>query len=358
MEALASILIACGAVAMAGVNDVPPHGEIRAIEQRALDHRARIKSGIFAIDWQYTNLSKGVSESPVKRSVRIWVDGDSIRGDFARVYPQDSSLAGKTYRETISVHHGVLRHYSDEELTGGGRIATEILPLGGSHARTYTVPDPRLLGTNPVAFLNLVYSSLHQWIGKAASAPDAKVTVEDFSGEQAHRISFTLPDDVSASLWYYDKKLSAACIDVKQFDIRERADSRLGMIAGYGWFPSKVTYRRWEGGNLINEDVADVNVIQINEPIDSSVFDFPGMDLPLGTLVSDRTNKSNKQFVLTATGLREWKDDGLERGLLQPTKRSKTTILLIINGLIFLGLALYYIFRRGRIADGSDPAKA
>ncbi|AGA29045.1 hypothetical protein [Singulisphaera acidiphila] len=352
MRVLTSLLIACGAVAAPGVDDASHHGEIRAIEQRVLEHRTRIKSGIFTVQWTHKSLSQGVLESQVNRSVRIWVDGDSIRGDFARVYPQDSPRAGETFRETISVHSGVLRHYSDQQFPGGGRLATEILPLNGTHARTYTVPDPRLVGMSPSSFLNLIHASLHQWVGKASFAKDAVLSIEDFAGERAHRVSFTLPEGVTASLWFYDAKLSVACIDVSQFHIRERVESTYDTVDGYGWFPSKAVYRRWESKDLVTEDVTDIKVEQINQPIDPAVFDFPGMGLPEGTVISDRTREGSKDLVLTATGLKEWKDDLPERGLMPSDGRSRVTTLLVFNGVIFLVLALYFIFGRGRPSGG------
>ena len=51
-------------------------------------------------------------------------------------------------------------------------------------------------------------------------------------------------------------------------------------VEGYGWFPSRAIFTRWDEDKMNRREELDIKVHQLNETIESTFFEFGGMGVP------------------------------------------------------------------------------
>lgn len=135
--------------------DNPP---VREIERQCLAHREGLRSGVVRLTSIVTRHDP-TSSTTRKKNVALWFDGLSLRTDYLTPYLDKEAAGDKpTYRESVSLHKGVFRNYSNRVPAAGGEIITTMWPATDERAkRLLTRPDPRLIGMVGATYENLVH---------------------------------------------------------------------------------------------------------------------------------------------------------------------------------------------------------
>lgn len=63
------------------------------------------------------------------------------------------------------------------------------------------------------------------------------------------------------------------------------------------WFPTRVHYKAIVDGKKINEEVTEIRVVSLNEPLPETVFTFKGMGVPAGHTVVDVMEPSTERKI-------------------------------------------------------------
>lgn len=348
---------------------------IQEIEQRAIGHRRAIRSGIVKLDSRYHvhgGDRKGWSEHV---QITVYFDGEKIRGDYIKPY-DDGWKEGESFLEVVSHADGLFRFYSTQTFPSGGRASTDIQPESDSVSQVYQVPHPRLIGMAMRCYANLIQMELDTILGitekNVTKEPDAR------NGLRCVKLTYSRSNG-EIHVWLApERDFNPIAMEGHFGETLYRLECRLGEVEGFGWFPVHAHMQNFEQGELIDEEVLEVEVVQFNQPLPEDTFKFTGMGVPEGTYITDSTGDNTirddrtgevhqipQHYLMGTNGL--VKTDGpplsIIRGAKPPSAPQdlgqRVKWLLVANGVLFALLGLWLIWRwRSRNSPAANSHEA
>jgi hypothetical protein len=276
---------------------------VKEVEARAIAHRESIKSGIIKLESEYYFNNDKVELRRQSRTVVYW-DGDSRRIDRSRPYDETAGLAGGSYRESVSSVAGIMRVFNDRKFPDGGRMVTTMFPADHNNAQGHPIPDSRLIGMYPNSYLNLVHQkdNLNCFLGNQHELLRATVEIVELDGARVYKLTYSKRNGTQTAWIMPDHNFEIARIETDFDSQHESLVIEHKPVEGFGFFPSHIQYRSFSDDKLRRSEDLRVDVVQLNKPVPPRLFTFPGMDVPVGTQVTEYRDNQVRYRLVTENG--------------------------------------------------------
>lgn len=275
--------------------------EFDRLVDRVVSHRRAITSGVFDL------VEKDLGSTSMPQKLKLTFDGNRFRQD---VYVDD--IPG------IAPYTNTVVYLPEKKRSLGGSSRgpmtkewrASIFPIDEKHWSQLNCIDPRTLGmmnsrifaerksTTTHHFADLVFFD-HDWslIGMTEGVSEMRDCVigeyKKFSSKCQVWIDRDRTECVPQIKW--STRFKSAPIEIVETVI----SSEYKMIDEFGWFPSVIRLQISEDGRLTRSLEYQINVIQINEPVDEELFSFETMGMADGQLIYDFTSREDgKMFTL------------------------------------------------------------
>jgi hypothetical protein len=152
----------------------------------------------------------------------------------------------------------------------------------------------------PDSYLNLVHANDGKYVGQRDGVLSVSVERVRLDELDCYKLRY-LKENGEYHVWIApDRDFNVIKIETAFEEQREVLRSKLQQVDGSRWFPSEVQYEAVSDGQLQREEKLSIEVVQFNEPIKDSTFDFIGMDIPIGHPISDHI--AQRSLVMGAEG--------------------------------------------------------
>lgn len=310
------------------------------LEQHTIQSRRAVRSGV--IDFRGTGWSlvdgKQVAHPDSWGQLRhVVFKGQSVRYERLR---DDGSADRFVFTEDRFIQHdnrvdpdGVLR-MADV----GSRESFDKLKE--------TVFDPRRLGMVPVLSGLLYLHDIDSLLGRA-DRRDVRVDDGTLSGFTTKVLSFELFGGERVRYWIAPEAAYSVIrcefewdggVDVVESDLVHYPDAGV-------WFPSRVTYKRWEDGTVTQEEVVTVESAVFGGEIADETFELAGLDLPQGLIVYDISSQTSSTWDGSQLVPRESRVPP-EAFPAAPAGRSGLYLMLWLGGGVVALVLVVWSFRR------------
>jgi hypothetical protein len=221
-----------------------------------------------------------------------------------------ANKANVLYNKTTSVSNGTVFQYYP---TNPNIIASREQFKDVADKTLNPFSDPRNAGMVSTAFGNtgtrfdvagnrIVINAAYLTFGKATC--DASVVAEEWKGMPCWRVRLSRDIDPTTQcireyvvVPQWDN--SVVQLETKTFQNGSKTPRSIFSVetevALYEkktiWFPSKVHYQATVNDKIKSEEIAEFQVVSLNEPIEENVFNFKGMGVPKGHTVNDLADK-------------------------------------------------------------------
>jgi hypothetical protein len=254
------------------------------LEKAATDYRRNIRQGEVVLKHSFP-------DSPSRdRQTTIWFDNKKIRCDSVFRGAGDPQPHREINCRFFEYDGQDFFFHYEEKRPGRPEVsasAAEILP--NPQPGQQMILDPRLLGLVPVSAPNLSSERLDAMLTR----PDrvgSKVVADRWQDQACWRVEFDTLKGVKVRLWIVPAwghgvaKVDITFVGPPNTVSAESVESEFARFGAAGiWFPKKCHYRQTVNGKLIDQEVVEVTVKSLNQPIPAVVFTLAGMDIPKGT---------------------------------------------------------------------------
>jgi hypothetical protein len=328
-------------------------GDARTIEAKAISFRQSIESGEVRV---VSNAKMPAGKTRIT-SYHIFFTGNQRRVDKQDTYNKADGNAPITSTTSSSWGTDAFRLFTTDVTPDGGKRISLIVPLESRRAKLSldVCPDIRLVGMNLFAFPNLIHAKMNGRIGDRIDVLSVEVADEQVGGQQLHRITYqeSWGTDV---VWIsptqnYNVTRIERSINGKA---TKRLEVQLTEVPSFGWFPSRVDFVEFNESGRTTTETAEIDVIQFNKPIDSETWLFSAMGATPGQKI---VNFANGNHLILGKDDITLADTRVPRTTPVDVKeRKRRPVLLYMNGVLCLGLALYFVYRRLKETRGSRSA--
>ncbi len=263
------------------------------LEQRVLSSRRAITRGHFILKSQGRE-----GDTPVSCNWEIRIDHSRRRGDMTANDMSPRGVQQASFRQVSCFGDKDHYFFSDRVPNGGGQLCVVVQNRdAASEQPPLLIPEPRMLGLVPLDFVTMQSSHSESFIG-AADRGEPLLTRDTQRSMDCWRISYTKRNGVSVRFWIASE-LGESIVRIEQhFSMQSRANSHTDVIdfvdcevAKHGpsgmWFPTSCFYQRVEGGNRVTrEEKLAIEVVSLNEPLDSDLFTLAALGIPSGRRVA------------------------------------------------------------------------
>ena len=271
---------------------------VEKAEKAAVASRKAIKSGHFVISVSYNAFFRDPNYTKTKWRYELFVNGQDERTDL-KLY---ASSKLRTDSVCVFTRNLFIRaDLSDDSLVQCYGPMTR-------PAATLETIDPRLLGFVPRNVATMKQSGLEECVlRKDRSLLSAKRIQHE--GETFIEVSYEIGKGAQSLFGAYrlavDKGYQPVYVATWSGEGAQKtfhwSESTLKYHENNDlWFPSRVVYRSKIGDRLVTEEVATVELAEINKKIDEQVFTLAGLGLKPGRLV----DRDGKRMWWTGGGLR------------------------------------------------------
>jgi hypothetical protein len=318
---------------------------IDALEKPVLASRPLIRAGRLELDSRYiTNKIQSVYEK-FTTHYTVYFDGTKLRMDSEARFPDHTVLERR-----ISSDNQLI--VADCLSPGHPLPAILITEATEQKAAESGLFHPALVGLRARSISEIGHIGIRNPL-EPGDMVDASVTDVKFEGRPAKQITYGAGSGhrIQVKIW-----VSA---DGKNAVLGIRIESRVGSpptphvweIVSEPklwppqdiWYPSRVTYRFYDAGSLIQEEVATIDALVYDQPPSDAIFTLAGLEPEQG-----------REIVLNGTELMAW-----DHGKLAPLRagalpepvgaatpgRQPFKWLLVGNGVFLIGVAAFLIFR-------------
>jgi hypothetical protein len=318
-----------------------PQVDADRLQRQVIEYRKRLNSG--HIVYHTKLFQKGKREPANDRKTEVWFEGKKIRNDiWGRFY---YNVGIKDVVRRIHCHHcekeGHLIDYPGLQEWQGKPMAMDLQPLSWypSKQNPAYVTDPRMVGLAPLslAMLSSLNLDRNNWLVRK---DQYNRTIERgrWQEKKAYKISFNIPPDQKISIWVVPEYgPSVVRIECHDKMIYTQLECAYAQKFGF-WYPVHYVYEYMRDNQSDQKEVADIEVLSLNEPIDPEIFQLKGMQIPVGTPVS------------TDQGILIWNGKELvpEEAPLRNVYRSGVGLrqwLLWGTSLVLALLAAFFVYR-------------
>jgi len=327
-------------------DSVMPNGDLQALGRDVLRSREKIVSGYFTYTADVYLRGRGPAGEDARRFTAIReviLDGEMRRCDSS--IPDSNDQIRRTILCRHCCEYGYHLRYTFGESTSGHPFAVTLCPLEYLRPVDFYVTDPRIVGCFPVSVANLFHfglGDLREMFAVASMATE--VTID---GEPMLKLSACQPNGVFVTIFVIPDKDWAVC--------RVEYNYESTGVRYFEWVDTQYAYHPeadvWypalcESGQKI-DDVLEwkenltVGASQINQPVAREVFCFPGMALPVNTVVEKivQLGSSPEKFRWNGSMLESYEAAVLEERLAEHQAGSMRLWLIVINailGFVFL----------------------
>lgn len=266
-----------------------PSATVSDFETQSVAARRSISSGEIIV----TSHLQSKADGEFHRKHHIWFDHNAHRQDVWVASQESDALADA--RRTSHAWLGDKYFHFKEQHHDELRTVASITQRAASDAVSIEMPiDPRAIGMVATTFPMLMHSAIDYVVGNPARRETAIETVE-FDKTECALVSFTNVHGVDVRIWIDPSRgYSVLRIDgsrsVGSHIEQWTADVDIQLYEPSGvWFPESVRYQYTVDGELHEEEHATIEVVSLNEPIETEVFTFAGMGVPKGWPVADHT---------------------------------------------------------------------
>jgi hypothetical protein len=347
-------LLALNAVLVSGTADGLPAAE--EVEKQVLEYRQALKHAELKLS-QATYLKESGPPDRERRT-RIWFDGKKLRNDIELRYNAD-----QPFHREIHGHHcereGYLLFYSQEPPAPGTALAMSFQKIEpATDPLSCPVIDPRLLGLAVCSSPDLAQSHFEEWVRPPNRRPPS-IRKTTLNGKDLLLIEYTLLNGVLVRTWVAPE-WGPSIVRMEAEDVvdgKQMLDSTVCDYAdpppGRYWYPKSCTYQRMIDGKLANKEVAQVEIVSLNQPIPPEAFTLAGMGIAKGTPIkglptadkADGPRFWNGETILTQQMPRIPADlPGASTGWRRPFLLGGSLFLALIAGL----LVWCVVFRKRR----------
>lgn len=313
--------------------------ETHAREQKVIDSRASIKSGIVKIVVKRLVNKGEPGTGEFHKKKHIFFSGEKFRYDTWTMLPDGETVKTQAILTPDSL-------ISDSLHSDHGRIGVFPDRLGGGLGMECL--DPRTLG---MSFELIDQSRLASLSALLLRTNIDQLTwsegVED--GVRVSKVHWRASDsEIESEYWLaLDQGMQIVHFWVgaplPDGKVEEVLDCKLKRDDNGIWFPSRVTQKTIKAGKTHWHDVVIVESAELNVDVDPKVFTIPGLELAEGRVV----NKNHEDFIWTNG---ELVSHNLAMAELQKQGRSgsffRVWIVLVIGGLVLVTTGLIYHFTR------------
>jgi hypothetical protein len=261
--------------------------EAERLQRQVLEYRKQLKSGHMV--YRATIFDKGERLPMRDYKVEAWFDGSRVRNDLWLPDGHGSQIY-KIYCYRCEKDNYVLGH--DSSLLGTDIISTNLQPLNwypDRHKSPYIIIDPRTLGLSTYQVGLLYRTDLDQENLLARKDQYNRVLERGrWQGKEAYKISYTASRGQKVSAWIVPAYgPSVVRLEIRSGDIFDWIECHYELYAGF-WYPAQQIYERLQGGKSETKEIAAVEVLSLNKPLDPDpdIFRFRSMKIPANTRVS------------------------------------------------------------------------
>lgn len=336
----------CAAASLPGQPGSPRPAEIKAIEDRILASRRAIRAGHFHIKRTYAYFDK--------EGVRIEDEFDTYLTEF---FVREDLREGGTY-STRSFGTEHVYTYTDK-VTGDAMTQLYIADLSRTDRKAahFYVHEPLLLMFHPAWYQAASNLHMESYVG---SPLREAFTVEEVTWEQqpAIKVSFTrtISSRSRVSYWVVPSlgysivrmQVNFSASRGKAYEDTVQASVRL--VAPDIWFPKTVQYVRKVDGSLTMQEDLEIDLSDVNKPIDPAFFEPQAMNIPPGTRVNalESTLKRDPFGELKWDGKKVVQMTLEELGASTPRphkSRATRTILLLASSVVLAAMVVFLFWR-------------
>ena len=287
---------------------VPGHGADEVpvvIGRHNIESRLQITSGHVRVETVTTIRDKQGVRNVTTRKIETFFSDESIREDQVLNY---SDKRDGTFRVSVSKKDGIVYRYTDETPL----IIAKMTPLKDLPYPLRTLSDPRLIGIWPTDYLNLRGLNLKQILTAEHWKVFGEPSDESLGNRKCVKTTYlpiANPSTAKVDVWHDPREGQAVARVVCKFgDTEDSIECENALVPEFGWFPARVKYVRTENGTAQREEVQLITVVQLNDEIPPSTFDFTGMGIPLGKKVYDFTTDPKRVLSVGPNGLVPFED--------------------------------------------------
>lgn len=264
----------------------PSVADARQAEGRALEARARIRSGDLIITSSGWILADGARQ-PTGTTLRIIFDGDRIRNDLRYAEGSHREVRARLGREHV--------FYSDETLPSGETLMANVTDLDEVKLKIdqMRIVDARVLGLVPDAPPNLFRYELDTLVDSSNTKSIDSAHDDVLDGVPCFKVSRTLLNGHRSHVWI-DRDRPGAVLRVDtEFDrpgdghylFTVRSDYPESGSQG-AWYPRSCRFVASRNGEPIAEEESRVEIRSLNSKVDESLLTLAGIGIRPGTGVN------------------------------------------------------------------------
>lgn len=334
--------------------------DLATVENQVLKYRRKIQRG-HVVFRQKTYIKK-IYMPRFDRATTIWFDGKKVRNDNVFRYtdqPEDTPL----HREVTCRNcekEGYWVDYIDRRFPQGEYAVTMTNMVNKTNPESFGVIHPRLLGMVLESVPNLATSRAH--LESVIGRPDRenlRIQRPILKGEECWKITYKLNNAIFR-VWISPHQGPSivrieGVSDITGQHVADSFESDLRKYRPSGiWYPQSSVYERRVNGESVEKEVTEVQVLSLNEPVDSVNFKLAGMNIP----VDRRVHIFDKRK--TPAGMKYWNGKELVKKKTLPNtplksrryKPSSRRWLLTVNAGLFalIGVLLLWRWWRNRKA--------
>ncbi|MBS0201523.1 MAG: hypothetical protein JSS49_01390 [Planctomycetes bacterium] len=333
------------------------------LERDVIAYRKAIHSAELSLEHRLTSYPSGKDPVVRNRTTAIYLLETKLRNDVTRISGPDGDSTRATNCRNCEAN-GFHVFYTDLK-EPNFEIMLEMHPVAEvlNQPATFPVFDPRALGMAADSSPNLAkLKSFGEWIGRADRS-DPTVTRETYHGQDCIRLEYRFDPDTGTVRQWFNPMYGPSLVRMeKEFSYRDMVylDSVETEYGLHGesklWFPSKVTYSRKRDGIVDEDEIVTVTVISLNAEVDPKLFTIAGMNVPAGTYISghpiseDACLWNGKSIVPYGESV----ISGQSKKASEKQGAKSYRGFLFLNGLLFLGLACFFLVRFVRSRKKGD----
>lgn len=332
-----SIAICVFLFTCSGSRLMPQSVDVQAVQSSMLELRRKINTCEFEAE---------VERGSEKRSHKIWIDGAYYRGDTVRNHrvshrPFRVSTVFRGDSKTYLSYTDESDHFGD-----GGTIVARIDDNNSKSSKLMLPGDPRLVGL--VASSYALYP--HLTMNTLFQNPEYRVEGSFLEKEGGNLVRLRFTDPTRQVEVFFDPKrlMNVVALVGTYGKTVERIDILLAEVIDYGWFPSEFKFVQLRDGQESQREKVVLKTIQINQPIDPTVFTFVGMGVPNGYPVYDHSVPGKITRLQLSKGRLVERAEESSVGEVPALKEGQrfTRYLWVMSGIGLALLALFFF--RGR----------
>ena len=356
---LTLITVAVGvALSQAQAADLPSFDDIaRAI----VEHRQKISDGVFVIKNDVSFGSGDLAGKTRAEIITVYLDApDRLRGtstrNFGEVGPR-GEMPSKSFEYSVARVGSSVFEYSTVDFGGGLGGAPEVFNLSGVVNGLLT--DPRLVGLAPRSYESLYRLTLKDVVYQGKYDERFVGGKRNVRGHECFELvsvrgGRTNPKMRKVVLVDPNRDHNVLRIELAGQSLNKSVNHTLDVdlqeVAGYGWFPSKLSLAEMRDGKLEKSSDVTITVKSINEGVDDQVFTLLGMGVPLGARVYDHRGDEVTEMRLTEDGLEPWSPprEKIDLTQLEQNGWSMRRALILVNALVVAAIGVMLMIRARR----------